>query len=105
MKPFRKIERKLDRFAIHNLTLYLVAARDWRWCSACPRRRCCRNMLLLPEAVIDGQCGELLSFVFTPPFGNPILAVFALYFLYFMAAHWKPVGHVPLQPLRADSAT
>ncbi|MDB5986091.1 MAG: hypothetical protein JWR16_1144 [Nevskia sp.] len=42
--------------------------------------------------MLAGEWWRLLSFVFTPPLGNPIFAVFALYLLYFMGgaleAHW-----------------
>ncbi|HZP88556.1 MAG TPA: hypothetical protein VFB54_17220 [Burkholderiales bacterium] len=84
MKPLKQLERKLDRFAIRNLTLYLVGGQGLALVLGLSQPAMLQNMLLIPEAVMDGQWWRLLSFVFTPPFGNPILAVFALYFLYFM---------------------
>src|SRR4029077_2272748 len=38
----------------------------------------------VPEAVGWGEWWRLVSFLFTPPSGNPLLAIFALYFLWFM---------------------
>src|ERR1041384_2544970 len=81
---WKKIERRLDRFAIHNLTLYLVGGQGLALLISLGMPEFLMNMLLVPDAVIAGQWWRLLSFVFTPPFGNPFLALFALYLLYFM---------------------
>ncbi len=84
MTPLKKMERKLGRFAIRNLTLYLVGGQGLALVLGLSTPGFVENMALIPEAVLAGQWWRLLSFVFTPPFGNPFLAIFALYLLYFM---------------------
>jgi hypothetical protein len=84
MKPLKQLERKLDRFAIHNLTLYLVGGQGLALLLGVSMPGLLETMLLIPQEVMSGQWWRLLSFVLTPPFGNPILAIFALYLLYFM---------------------
>lgn len=92
MIPLKKFERKLDRYAIPNLTWYLVGGQGLALLLAMTVPGLVGNMVLVPMAVLDGEWWRLLSFVFTPPFGSPILAIFALYFLWFMGSaleqHW-----------------
>jgi len=82
----KKIERKLSPFAIHNLTMYLVGGQGTAvlLCLAAPAFF--GSMVLQPEAVMAGQWWRLLTFTVTPPCGNPVLAIFALYLLYFMGS-------------------
>jgi hypothetical protein len=86
MKPLKTIERRLEPYAIHNLTMYLVGGQGTAvlLCLAAPGFL--SSMLLQPEAVMSGQWWRLLTFFVTPPCGNPILAIFALYLLYFMGS-------------------
>jgi ribosomal protein L37AE/L43A len=77
-------ERKLGRFAIHNLTLYLVGGQGTVLLMSMAVPGFVSSILLQPYAVLSGQWWRLLTFCITPPGGNPILAVFALYLLYFM---------------------
>jgi hypothetical protein len=92
MDFLRQLERRLGRFAIHDLTLYLVGGQGLALLLSQGMPGVVYNMMLIPDAVMSGQWWRLLSFVLTPPSGNPILAVFALYFLYFMGgsleSHW-----------------
>lgn len=92
MNRFKQIERKLARFAISNLTLYLVGGQAAMLLMGFVMPAFLGSTFLIPQAVMDGQWWRLLTFVFTPPCGNPILAIFVLYFLYFMGnsleAHW-----------------
>jgi hypothetical protein len=84
MKPSRKIERALDRLAIQNLTFYLVAGQGLALLLTLSMPGTASNMFLIPEAVMDGQWWRVLSFVFTPPFSNPLCAACALYLLFMM---------------------
>jgi len=92
MNSLKKIERKLGRFAIHNLTLYLVGGQGVALLLALTAPGFLGSIVLIPAAVLAGEWWRLLSFVFTPPSGNPIFAIFTLYLLYFMGgsleAHW-----------------
>jgi hypothetical protein len=84
MKFSKKTERRLERFAIRNLTLYLVGGQGLALLFSLGAPGFLLSMLLVPDAVMAGEWWRLLSFALTPPFGNPILAIFALYLLYFM---------------------
>jgi len=84
MKISKPTERKLERFAIHDLTLYLVGGQGLALLLGLTMPGFVNNMLLIPEAVMNGQWWRLISFVLTPPSGNPIFAAFALYLLFFM---------------------
>lgn len=84
MKISKPIERKLERLALQNLTLYLVGGQGVALVLVLASPAFIGNILLIPAAVLAGEWWRLLSFVFTPPSGNPIFAAFALYLLYFM---------------------
>ena len=81
---WKQLERKLDRFVIHNLTLYLVGGQGLALVLSLATPGLLENMVFVPSAVLAGQWWRLLSFLFMPPFGNPFFAMFALYFLWFM---------------------
>ena len=87
-----KIERKFGRFAIPNLTWYLVGGQGIALILSLAMPDLIGAIQLLPAAVSAGQWWRVASFIFTPPFGNPIFAIFTLYFLYFMGSalesHW-----------------
>lgn len=80
----KKFERKFGRYAIRDLTLYLVGGQGLALVLGLIMPGLLSNIILVPDAVMEGQWWRLLSFMFTPPSGNPIFAVFALYLLYFM---------------------
>jgi hypothetical protein len=85
MKLNKQLERKLSRFAIRDLTLYLAGGQGIALILGIAQPEFLGAMLLVPSEVADGgQWWRLLSFVFTPPAGSPIFALFALYLLFFM---------------------
>jgi hypothetical protein len=92
MNRFKRTERKLERFAIPNLTLYLVGGQAVTLLLGFAMPGFLGSIMLLPQQVLQGEWWRLLTFVFTPPFINPFLAIFVLYFFYFMGnsleAHW-----------------
>jgi ribosomal protein L37AE/L43A len=92
MKLSKQTERKLERFAIHNLTLYLVGGQGAMLLLSLVMPSFVGAILLIPSAVAGGEWWRLLTFLFSPPCGNPFLAIFTLYLLYFMGgaleAHW-----------------
>ena len=81
MQPMKRI---LQRFAIHNLTMYLVGGQGLALILSLSAPGLADQMALIADAVTVGQWWRLLSFLFTPPFGNPIFAIFALYLLFLM---------------------
>jgi len=84
MNLIKQLERRLGRFAIPNLTLFLVGGQGIALFMSIALPGSLGTVVLIPDLVLSGEWWRLLSFVFTPPFGNPIFAVFALYLLYFM---------------------
>jgi hypothetical protein len=86
MNLLTRIERSLGRFAIPNLTLYLVGGQALALILALTKPEFLFAILLIPAAVLEGEWWRVLTFVFTPPSTNPIFAAFALYFLYFMGS-------------------
>ncbi len=92
MKFPKKTEYKLERFAIPNLTLYLVGGQGIALLLGYTVPGLIGTLFLVPDAVLAGEWWRLLTFVLTPPSGNPFLAIFTLYLLYFMGGslenHW-----------------
>ncbi|PTU33159.1 rhomboid family intramembrane serine protease [Stenotrophobium rhamnosiphilum] len=84
MKISKQTERKLERFAIKDLTLYLVGGQGLALLLGLTMPGFIDYMLLIPQAVMSGQWWRLFSFVLTPPSGTPLFAAFALYLLFFM---------------------
>jgi hypothetical protein len=92
MDFLKQLERKLGRFAIRDLTLYLVGGQGLALVLALAMPGFLGAILLIPDLVMAGQWWRLFSFILTPPAGNPIFAAFALYLLWFMGgaleSHW-----------------
>lgn len=92
MNSLKQLERKLGRFAIHDLTLYLVIGQGLTLMLGMALPGFLSEIYLIPSAVLAGEWWRVFSFIITPPGGNPFLAIFALYLLYFMGrsleAHW-----------------
>ncbi|HOP41509.1 MAG TPA: hypothetical protein PLI53_10755 [Geobacteraceae bacterium] len=86
MKLIGRLEKKLGRFAIPNITVYLIAGqtlfyvlfmmgkldRDLVWLSA--------------DRLIAGEWWRLVTFPLDPPLQNPIFAFFAWYLFYLMGS-------------------
>lgn len=84
MKLTTQLERKFGRYAIHDLTKYLVGGQGLTLFLSLVKPAFLGALMLIPSAVLGGQWWRLLSFLLTPPAGNPIFAAFALYLLWFM---------------------
>jgi hypothetical protein len=84
MNFLKRMERSLGRFAISNLTLYLVGGQGIVLILGLTQPDFLFAIQLIPAAVLQGEWWRVFTFIFTPPAGNPILAIFALYLLYFM---------------------
>lgn len=86
------LERKFRFFAIHDLTLYLVAGQGLFFVMGLINPEILAHVKLVPGLVLAGELWRLATFVFYPPVDNPIFAVFALYFFYLMGTalenHW-----------------
>ena len=82
-----KLERRFGRFCISNLMLYIVTTMLFvaifdmvigfplsQW------------FTLIPSLVMRGQVWRLITFIFLPPSGSPLLLVLSLYFYYVLGS-------------------
>jgi hypothetical protein len=85
-------ERKFRRYAIHNVTLYLVLGQVLFFVFALSGRFILERVVLIPGRVLMGEWWRLFTFLFIPPAINPIFAFFAWYLFYLMGSalegHW-----------------
>jgi len=92
MSWFNKIERKLEPFAIHNLTLYLVIGQTFVYLSAMIGLLDRSKLLLVPAMATNGEPWRLISFVFIPPNADWLFIAFAIYLFYLFGTsleeHW-----------------
>jgi hypothetical protein len=89
MSLLTKLERLLGRFAIPNLSLYLVMGQVLFWGLAVLTGFNLERMALLPAAVFAGEAWRLVTFLFLPPsVGTGALTIvfiaFAWYIFYLM---------------------
>lgn len=89
MNILNKMERKFGRYHIDNLMLYIVIgtlivyAFDFLF----PDILLESFMTFNRDAVLHGQIWRIVSFVFIPESGNPIIMVFWLYFYWFIGSN------------------
>ena len=93
------LERRLRRYSISNLMRYIVIGQGlvyilmYIWPSL---GNTVYSMITLSRAaILRGQIWRLVTFIFTPPMTNPMVALFALYFYYLIGtgleARWGKV--------------
>ncbi len=87
-----KLDRKLRRYAIRNITLFLIIGQVIFFLFAMSGRFILDRVVLVPEYVRAGEWWRLITFLFIPPATNPIFAFFAWYLFYLMGSalegHW-----------------
>jgi hypothetical protein len=92
MSLLNNLERKLRRFAIPNVTLYLILGQVLFFVFAMSGRFILERVVLIPDRVLMGEWWRLITFLFIPPLTNPIFAFFAWYLFYLMGSalegHW-----------------
>jgi hypothetical protein len=84
MRLLDKMDRKFRRYAVPNLTLYLILGQVLFFIFAVSGRFVLERVILIPERVIMGEWWRLITFLFIPPLTNPIFAFFAWYLFYLM---------------------
>jgi Pyruvate/2-oxoacid:ferredoxin oxidoreductase delta subunit len=84
MSLLTKLERFLGRFAVPNLSLYLVIGQVFFWGLALMTGFDLGHIALLPVAVVAGEVWRLATFVFVPPNMHPVFIAFAWYLFYLM---------------------
>ena len=98
MSLLDKLERALGRYAIHNLSIYIVIGQVFVLLGAMFNLIDLNLFVLVPVRVMHGEWWRLLTFPFflAPPSGafGPIFTAFALYMFYMMGSalesYWGP---------------
>jgi hypothetical protein len=86
------MERKLRRYAIPNVTLYIILGQVLFFVFEMSGRFILDRIVLIPDLVIRGEWWRLITFLFIPPSTSPIFIFFAWYIFYLMGTalegHW-----------------
>ncbi len=82
MRFFQKMERKFGKYAVPNLTRYLIATYIVGYLMTYFASNILTYLLLDPAAILQGQVWRLLSWVLIPPTDFSLLTIIMLYFYY-----------------------
>lgn len=92
MGLLNRLERSLGRYAIPNLSLYLVIGQVLFWSVSFLGFFDLERIALLPIAVREGEFWRVLTFLFLPPAAHPVFIAFAWYMFWMMGSalesHW-----------------
>lgn len=87
-----RLERAFGRFAIPNISLYLVMGQVLFWAVSFLGFFDLERIALLPLAVLHGEAWRLFTFLLLPPNAHPVFIAFAWYMFYMMGSaleqHW-----------------
>lgn len=87
-----RLEKKLGRYAIENLTLYLIIGQTAVFALLHSAPQYASLLPLIPERVIQGQYWRLVTFLFIPFNASPLWVLFTWYLFYLMGSaleqHW-----------------
>jgi hypothetical protein len=89
MSLFSRLESKLGRYAVPNLTLFLIAGQVLAYVAAkmpapAGAMPVSSKLALVPDRVMQGEWWRVITFLFDPPMTNPLFAFFAWYLFYLM---------------------
>lgn len=84
MKVFEKIERKLWKYAIKNLTVYILLGYAIGYILMFVAPSIYEYLVMDPAAIMRGQVWRLVTWVITPPQGLSIFTIFMFTFFYFI---------------------
>jgi hypothetical protein len=97
MSWLKRIERRLEPFAIPHLTLYLVIGQTFVYLAIFLNLLDPMKVVFAPTLVMHGQVWRLVTFLFFPPMAHWALIAFGLYFLYFtgntLEGYWGTVRY------------
>ena len=97
MSWLKRLERRLEPFAIPNLTLYIVIGQTFVYLTVLLGLLDPMKVVFVPAFVLQGEVWRLLTFVFFPPMAHWALVAFGLYFLYFtgntLEGYWGTVRY------------
>lgn len=86
MKFIGWLEKKLGRYAPHNVTLYLIAGQTLLYLLYLMERTDRSRTWLSADLLLQGEWWRLVTFPFDPPASNPLFALFAWYLFYLMGS-------------------
>lgn len=87
-----KLERKFGRYAVENITLYLIVTQVLIFALGQFYKFLIPSLMFFPHLILQGEVWRLLGFLIIPPGGHPIFIFFAWYLFYLMGnsleANW-----------------
>ncbi len=86
MKLLDRLERVFGRFALPNVTVYLIAGQTVFYVLFMTGKLDQSITRLSADLLLDGQWWRIATFLFDPPLSNPIFAFFAWYIFYLMGS-------------------
>jgi hypothetical protein len=86
MSLLDKLEKKIGRFAVPNLTIYLIAGQSIFYVMFMTGRVERSVTWLAADLLLQGEWWRLATFIFDPPLSNPLFALFAWYLFYLMGS-------------------
>ncbi|HYE83042.1 MAG TPA: rhomboid family intramembrane serine protease [Clostridia bacterium] len=88
MKWLDRLERKLGRFAVKNLMLYIVGITGVVYALSYFDNRgfVIGKLMLIPQLVLRGEVWRLVTYIFIPPGATIIWILFILYFYYMVGS-------------------
>ncbi len=82
MNWLNKLERKFGRYAVHNLTMYLIGAYIIGYGISILLPGLMRWLYLQPGSILQGQVWRIISWILVPP-GGSLFAVIIMLLLYY----------------------
>ncbi|MCM2357928.1 MAG: rhomboid family intramembrane serine protease [Geobacteraceae bacterium] len=86
MKLLDKLEKKLGRFALPNVTIYLIAGQTLFYVLFLAGKLDRSQTWLSADLLLAGEWWRIFTFLFDPPLSNPLFAFFAWYLFYLMGS-------------------
>lgn len=92
MSLLNTLEKKFRRFALPNVTLYLIVGQVFVFLLYMGKAIDIASITLIANRVYGGEIWRLVTFLLVPPFTSPVVAFFAWYLFYLMGTalehHW-----------------
>ena len=77
-----KLERKFGKFAIHNISLYLLISYAFGYLIQMVNPSFCHYLTLNPYQILHGQIWRLVTWILVPPYSFDLLVIITLMFYY-----------------------
>lgn len=84
MRLLDKLEKKLGKYSIHNLTLIIIVGQVLFYFAIMRDLINISDISISYDHILKGQIWRIFSFIFIPPTLNPVFAVFGWYLFYLM---------------------